>query len=233
MDGNKTVTANFTILPTYKLTTAVSPTGGGTISPAGVNTYYSGTIVPVTASANTGYIFSGWSGACTSSGTCSVTMDGDKTVTANFNPAHKLTIAVAPAGAGTTAPTVGVHSYTVGTVVSVSATAAPAGYKFDHWSYACTGSGACSVTMDADKSVTANFTAVTTYRLTTAVNRTSRGTIDPSPGLYTYNSGDIVVVTATAYAGCTFTGWNGPCTGNPCSLRMNSNKSITANFSRP
>ena len=50
--------------------------------------------------------------------------------------------------------------YPSGTVVNVKA--APAsGYTFTSWSGGtCSGSGACSVTMDADKSVTANFTAI-------------------------------------------------------------------------
>jgi uncharacterized repeat protein (TIGR01451 family) len=48
------------------------------------------------------------------------------------------------------------HTYPYGTVVNVTAIPAT-GYAFDHWSGACSGAGACSVTMDADKSVTAHF----------------------------------------------------------------------------
>jgi hypothetical protein len=71
-------------------------------------------------------------------------------------PSHTLTTAVNPSGAGTTTPEVGTHSYVEGTLVTV--TAAPAsGYAFDHWSGACTGTGTCQVTMDADKTVTAMF----------------------------------------------------------------------------
>ena len=87
-------------------------------------------------------------------------MDADKTVTANFTPImYNLTTAVSPAGGGTTDPAVGVHAYAAGTVVAVTATPAT-GYVFSSWSGACTGTGACSVTMDADKTVTANFTAI-------------------------------------------------------------------------
>ena len=85
MDADKTVTANFTAVPTYVLTTAVNPSGGGTISPsAGAHTYNQGAVVSVTATPNSGYTFSSWSGACTGSGTCSVTMNAAKNVTANF-----------------------------------------------------------------------------------------------------------------------------------------------------
>jgi uncharacterized repeat protein (TIGR02543 family) len=221
-----------TPLPTFTLTTAISPAGGGTISPAaGVNTYDYGTIVPVTAIANTGYAFSSWSGACAGSGTCSVTMDGNKTVTANFTilPTYKLTTAVSPTGGGTIIPA-GVNTYYSGTIVPVTASA-NTGYAFSNWSGACNGSLPCSVTMDADKSVTANFTTVTTYILTTAVNRSGWGTISPSAGTHTYNQGTVVPVTATAANGHAFNNWSGACTGSGiCLVTMNGNKTVTANF---
>jgi uncharacterized repeat protein (TIGR02543 family) len=62
-----------------------------TSNPAGINcgsdcseTYNCNTSVTLTATAATGSTFTGWSGAgCT--GTCTVTMDADKSVTANFD----------------------------------------------------------------------------------------------------------------------------------------------------
>ena len=84
MDADKTVTANFAVI-NYDLTVVANPAGGGTTNPAvGVHPYAYGSVVNVTAAPLTGYAFSSWSGACTGTGGCSVTMDGDKTVTANF-----------------------------------------------------------------------------------------------------------------------------------------------------
>ena len=146
--------------PTHVLTTAVSPTGGGTINPsAGTHTYSEGAVVSVTATPNTGYTFTSWGGACSGSGSCSVTMDADKTVTANFTtvPTYVLTTAVNPSGGGTISPSAGAHTYNQGAVVAVTATP-NSGYTFSSWSGACTGSGTCSVTMNAAKNVTANFT---------------------------------------------------------------------------
>ena len=151
--------------PTRNLTVAVNPTGAGTTSPVvGVNPFAQGTIVNVTATPNTGYAFSNWSGACTGSGACSVTLDSDKTVTANFTSVgtHTLTTAVSPSAGGTISPAAGGHTYTSGQVVNVTATA-NSSYAFSSWSGACTGSGACSVTMDSDKTVTANFAGSTTF----------------------------------------------------------------------
>jgi hypothetical protein len=88
-------------------------------------------------------------------GTSSGTVNYSYTILAAA-PTRYLTTAVSPEGGGTTDPAVGVHSYADGSVVNVTATPA-SGYEFSSWSGACTGSGACSVTMDADKAVTAHF----------------------------------------------------------------------------
>ena len=163
--SNGTINYSYTIDPhisgpTHVLTTAVSPTEGGTINPsAGTHTYSEGAVFAVTATPNTGYTFTSWGGACSGSGSCSVTMDADKTVTANFTavPTYVLTTAVNPSGGGTISPSAGAHTYNQGAVVPVTATP-NSGYIFSSWSGACTGSGACSVTMNANKTVTANFT---------------------------------------------------------------------------
>jgi uncharacterized repeat protein (TIGR02543 family) len=229
MNADKSVTAHFTI--TYELTVAVDPIGGGTTNPAvGVRTYKEGAIVPVTATPAAGYAFDHWSGDCTGSGTCQVTMDDDKSVTAYFTViTHDLTIAVDPVGGGTTHPTVGVHSYTDGAVVNVTATPAD-GYAFDSWSGACTGSGACQVTMDDDKSVTAHFTEIT-YDLTVVVEPTGGGTINPAVGVHTYAEGAGVNITATPADGYAFDSWSGACTGSgACQVIMDADKTVTAHF---
>ncbi len=46
--------------------------------------YHPNDVVVLTAVADEGWTFSGWTGACTGTDACSVTMDGDKTVTATF-----------------------------------------------------------------------------------------------------------------------------------------------------
>ncbi|GAA3931459.1 T9SS type A sorting domain-containing protein [Chitinophaga oryziterrae] len=68
---------------TYTLSTIAAPTTGGTITGGG--TYDSATVVTVKATAATGYTFTGWSGAISDTSTVvSVTMNSDKSVTANF-----------------------------------------------------------------------------------------------------------------------------------------------------
>lgn len=66
----------------YYLTTSSS--SGGTVSPSSA-WYASGSSVTLTATPNSGYVFSSWSGdASGSTNPVTITMNGPKTVTANF-----------------------------------------------------------------------------------------------------------------------------------------------------
>jgi len=72
----------------------------------------------------------------------------------------------------------------------------------------------------------------TTYSLT--ITAGSGGTTDPSPGTYTYDKGTEVTIRAVPNSGYTFSGWGGDASGttNPITITMDSNKSITASFTR-
>jgi endo-1,4-beta-xylanase len=76
------------------LTVTKSGSGSGTVTsaPAGINcgttcsaSYASGTSVTLTAAAASGSTFAGWSGACTGTGTCILSMTAARSVTATFN----------------------------------------------------------------------------------------------------------------------------------------------------
>lgn len=80
---NTTYTANFSI--SYRLTTEVLPSAAGLVTPASGTYHPAGLPIQVTATANSGYAFTSWSGAL--SGTTSsqqLMMDAPKSVTANF-----------------------------------------------------------------------------------------------------------------------------------------------------
>jgi hypothetical protein len=102
MDSDKTVTANFSeVTPVpgnYTLTMAVNDSNGGSTTPAvGNYEYPEGTKVEISASQNSGWQFVSWSGGVAepNSASTNVTMDSDKTVTANFSE-----VPVYPAGGG-------------------------------------------------------------------------------------------------------------------------------------
>ena len=129
---------------------------------------------------------------------------------------HNLTVAVDPPDGGTTDPAVGVHAYAAGTVVDVT-TNAGAAYRFDHWSGACSGAGACQVTTSADLTVTAHFAplALACYDLTLShAGEGSDPVADPihsvgcPPGRYV--DGEAIGLTgAVAGAGWQISGWTG------------------------
>ncbi|MCX7956892.1 MAG: InlB B-repeat-containing protein [Endomicrobia bacterium] len=248
MNTNKTIIANFT--PTgnvsgYTLTVNISPLGAGSVSinPSSA-TYTAGTQVTLTATANSGYTFSSWSGDVSST-TSSITiiMDSNKTITANFTQSsqqqnYTLTVNVVPTGAGVVYfnPSGGV--YTAGTQVTLTATA-NSGYTFSSWSGDVSSTtSSIIVTMNSNKTITANFTQTgvggTTYTLLVSIDPSGAGTVNLNPSGGVYTAGTQVTLTAVPNSGYQFDGWSGNLTGttNPATITMNSNKVVTANFSQ-
>jgi len=91
-------------------------------------------------------------------------MNAARTVTATFAPTnpgnHSLNVTVSGNGTVTgnqiACPGDCSGSYSNGTVVGLVATPA-AGWALSSWSGACSGNGACSVTMSVDRTVNATF----------------------------------------------------------------------------
>ena len=227
---NTDVLANFT-RTAYNLTVAVDPAEGGTTIPsAGVHPYLENTQVAVVAEPAAGYVFDHWSGNCSGSGSCSVFMNGDKSVTAHFAEiTYDLTINVLPEGAGTTVPAVGVHPYVINSEVSVLALPG-SDYLFVEWTGACTGSEGCDLVMDEDKEVTANF-ILKTFDLTIEVEPAASGTTAPAVGVHTYDIGSVVDITPTPAAGYEFAYWSGDCTGTgACQVTIEDDTYVMAHF---
>jgi len=132
-------------------------------------------------------------------------------------------------------------SFNAGTTVALSATPA-SGSTFAGWSGACTGTGGCTLVVDAAKSVTATFalsSSGTTYTLTLTNGGTGSGIVTSSPSGIACNSscsgaftaGTSVRLTAAASTGSTFAGWSGACTGTgTCTVTMSRARSVTATF---
>jgi uncharacterized repeat protein (TIGR02543 family) len=120
--------------------------------------------------------------------------------------------------------------YYYNNIVTLTAVANP-GYRFDHWSGDLTGnSNPTTITMDANKVVTAHFTQ-NVYTLALIVDPIDGGIITASPAPpYHYN--DIVTLTAFANPGFVFDHWSGDLSGNtnPTTLIMNANKTVVASF---
>jgi len=149
---------------TYALTTNVSPSEAGSISPSG-GKYDSGVQVTLTASPANGYTFDHWSGSASgTTSTITITMDSDKSLTANFEATtqtYTLTTNISPSGAGSVSPSSG--EYESGLQITLNATPA-SGYTFDYWDGAASGSSSTvTITMDSNKVITAHFTVSPGY----------------------------------------------------------------------
>ncbi len=86
-EGDMATNCDGTVPETYNLTTSVNPANGGSVSlsPSG-GSYEEGTVVTVTATPSSGFEFDNWSGASSSSSSSiQITMDANKTLTANFS----------------------------------------------------------------------------------------------------------------------------------------------------
>ena len=158
MNTDKTVTAHFAQLPPVQYTLTVNTIGQGIVTPPG-GTFDEGSTVDLTASPASGWTFDHWSGDVTGSiNPVSITMNGDKTVTAYFTELTPVqyTLTVNSNGQGIVTPPGG--TFDEGSAVDLTASPA-SGWTFDHWSGDVTGSTSpVSITMNANKTVTAYFT---------------------------------------------------------------------------
>jgi uncharacterized repeat protein (TIGR02543 family) len=229
IEQNLDIVANFEALPEHQLKIAVIPAAGGTISPEN-NTYYQDEIVTLTATPTPGYEFTGWSGDVTGSDpSAGIQIDGDKQVTASFATAsYRLEVIPQPlASAGTVNIDGGDYGY--GSNVTLKAVASRS-YEFSGWSGDITGSDPVIATViTADTMVFANFT-ICQQQLATSTSPADSGYIRPLKT--TYNYGDKVTVTATAFAGYQFSHWDGDAAGRDpkIQLTMNADKTIRACF---
>jgi len=258
MDAAKTVTATF--VPLFMLTVTKAGAGTGTVASdvgaisCGVgcmDLYPSGTTVTLTATPDAGSVFTGWSNACTGTGTCVVSMDAAKTATATFAVSFALTVSKAGTGTGTVASApAGIScgatctaSFTSGQMVVLTAT--PTGTDaFAGWPGACpNATGTCTVTMDAAKTVTATFTPTFVLTVVKAGSGAADGTVTSTPAgiacgadcTEPYATGSMVTLTATQPAGTTFVGFTGDCVSatSTCMVTVDAAKSVTATFTTP
>ncbi|MEJ2627508.1 MAG: InlB B-repeat-containing protein, partial [bacterium] len=168
MPENETVTARFELI-TNRLIISVDPEEGGTTEPAvGTHEYEPGTTVQVTAIPAEGYEFVNWTGLVSEpdSQTTSITMDGKRSITANFEKigySYSLTLKVQPQAGGTTDPDPGTYTYSAGEIVEL--TAIPnQGYWFTGWSGEVSDKDSIHTTVliDVNKTVTAGFEIIDT-----------------------------------------------------------------------
>ncbi len=158
----------------YTLSVAKSGNGSGTVtsSPPGIDCgstcgagFSPGTQVTLTATPASGSTFTGWGGACSGTGVCMVTINGNISVTAGFAAnTYALSVSVIGSSGGKVASSPsGIDcgatcnaSFSAGSQVTLTATPA-GGWMFGAWGGECSGAGSCNVTMNASLSALATF----------------------------------------------------------------------------
>lgn len=131
-----------------------------------------------------------------------------------------------PAEGGNVSPSTSL--YEEGTIVTLTATAAP-GYRFQNWGNDAQGTSATTnVQMTGFKSVFAYF--VRQYSLHTSCIPADAGNVTPSSGLY--DAGSLVTLQAQSTACYTFDYWGGNTTmkSNPLSFRINADTELEAHY---
>ena len=157
----------------YTLTTSAV---NGVITTGG--TYASGTSVTLTATPNTGYKLSAWTGCVSTTNTCTVVMNGNKVVSATFVSSSVTPVTTSPTtytlttsatnGTITTNSTIsGIGSGTYASGTSVTLTATPnSGYRFSSWTGCVSTTNICTVVMNGNKVISAIFTAAVATSVT-------------------------------------------------------------------
>jgi uncharacterized repeat protein (TIGR02543 family) len=235
MNQSYGVTASFDRVRPSQFPLAVSVNGSGrvTTSPAGITcrptcsaSFETDSRVTLTATATPGWTFAGWSGDCSGTGECSVTMADPRSVTATFAPPETAYALVVSSAGGAVVSDIenidcptAVCSASYGSGVTVTLTAQSPGVA---WGGACSGDAAtCVVTMDGPKSVTASFVGTPLTAAPLAVGVVGKGSVSSDPGgiacgstcgaLYPLSSA--VTLGVTPAEGWIFAGWRDACSG--------------------
>ncbi len=253
MSSNRTVTAQFDLATTHTVTVSLTGDGSGVVNsnPSGIACeplcmadFLENETVTLTAVADPLSLFTGWSGVCSGTGTCVLSITSDQSVTANFESlVDVLDVIVDGPGSvlsvpsGIDCPSDCDESYTNNEFVQLFATPGVDAIFFG-WGGDCSGTGTCEFTMNQDRTVTAEFDFI--YTLTTALDgsgsvTSTDGNIDCPATSCTadYRSQTFVTLNATAAPGWVFDHWSGNCNGSGiCMFSMNQDETVTAHFTQ-
>ena len=204
--------------------------------------YLPGTEVELTATPGGAAVFVGWTGACTGTGTCVVTLDDDAAVSAMFDSALLIVSregdgagSVTSSPDGITCPSDCFEPYLPGTGVTL--TAVPASNAvFTGWGGACSGTGDCVLVLDDDVAVSATFDTGRVWVRTEGdgagrVTSTPAGIDCPGDCRESFLPGTQVSLVANGGDESIFVGWSGDCSGTgECVVDAGADPSVTATF---
>jgi uncharacterized repeat protein (TIGR02543 family) len=245
VNDDYSIRANFA--KPYSLTT--SSTEGGSVTTPGEGTfvYDEGDVVKLVATPDPGYGFVNWTGdvvtvANANAASTTVTMNGDYSLTANFEALAEYDLTTSSTtGGSVTVPGEGTFTYYDGTVVNLVATA-NSGYYFVNWTgnvgtITNVNAPTTTITMNDNYSITANFEHIPPGKAALTTSSTAGGSVTtPGEGAFLYNVGEVVSLVASPASGYRFVNWTGNVgtianvNAASTTITMNGDYSITANF---
>ena len=219
LTGDMTLYALFTIKQ-YSVSAAASNPSAGTVFGSGVYDY--GTQVTLTASANSGYVFSNWSDGVTDNPRV-ITVVSDTVLKAVFSEAYyTITAAVNNPALGYTTGSGNYAGFSFATLTAV----AYENSTFVRWSDGIT-SATRRVLVLEDATYTAIFEANRQYHISIICNDNTMGTVEGSGEYY---QGETAVLRAIPNDGYIFLKWFDGNTDNPRSVVVTQDKTYKAYF---
>ena len=201
--GNRNLVANFQIR-SYTINVSANPSNGGTVTGGG--TYNHGSECTVSATANTGYTFQGWTKNGTQVSTnpsYTFTVTEAASYVAQFAAQSYTVNATANPTAGGTVTGGGTYDYGQSCTLSASANT---GYDFVNWTEngnMVSSDANYSFVVTGNRTIVANF-AVQTFEVKASVDPEEAASIT---GTGTYNYGDVVTLTAIRNEDYAFQNW--------------------------
>lgn len=248
--------------PGRTLTVTLEGTGAGVVGsspnaiqcPGTCQTYFvQGTRVHLNATAEEGSVFTGWGGACSGTGACSITLHADAVVQAGFDasavPTFPVSVVITGLGSGTVVsdpsgidcPGVCAAPFPQGSTVTLSH-AADDHSQYGSWSGSCAGQGPgpCVLTnLGAAASPRIRFDPILREVEVQVLGAGGRvfsipGGIDcPGACSADFASGSSLQLSADPESGSQFLGWGGDCSGEPqpdCVLALSADRQVSASF---
>ena len=215
---DSTFIAQFTVRH-YTITVESDHPAWGSVTGGGEYAY--GTIIQISASANLGFAFAGWTDGDMTNPR-SVTVTQDETFTAHFEIRQcTITTHVTPEGAGTVN---GGGTYNYGETIHLTAHG-NTGYVYSMWDDGVMANPR-SVFVEGDATYTAVFTPLQ-YEITTECDPVEGGTVT---GAGTYDYGSTATLTATANENYMFICWSDGIASNPRNVTVTGNANYKALF---
>ena len=226
VNGNRTLVANFT-QQNYTINVSANPAIGGTVTGGGA--FHNGDNCTVMATANNGYTFANWTegtNVVSTNANYSFTVNGNRTLVANFTAQTYTINAVANPNYGGTVSGGGNFNY--GQSCTLTATPA-ANYTFVNWTkqgQVVSTNATYTFTVTESATYQAQF-ELQSFTITVENANPDWGSVS---GGGTFFYGETTEIAATPNIGYVFLMWDDGNTDNPRSIVVTENRTYIGNF---